>query len=158
MIRDNFYRKCIGNKLSINEIRFKKDGTTNLKIAALPSTTKIHRITKIAGDYNHKRPYLFVDKVVGGVNFCMGLIQDGDYYVPASALLEDIKNLTVTPSQVLAIMSKEKNDTTYKKIRHVAKGINLNNVNLPTDILALISLEEYIPKEKTASLKEDKSA
>ena len=73
----NFYRKCIENKLSVNEFQFKKDGTTYLKLAALPSIMNIAKITKITGDYNNVRPYLFVDKVVGNVNFCLGLSREG---------------------------------------------------------------------------------
>lgn len=60
----NFYRKCVENKLSLNEFRFKQDGTTQLKLAALPAVIDITKITKITGDYNHVRPYLFVDKVM----------------------------------------------------------------------------------------------
>lgn len=69
----NFYRKCIDNKLSVEELQFKQDGTTQLKLEALPVLMDITKITKITGDYNNVRPYLFVDKVIGGVNFCLGL-------------------------------------------------------------------------------------
>ena len=61
----NFYRKCITNKLGINEIKFKDDGTTPLKLAALPVLMDVTKITKITGNYNNKRPYLHVDRVVG---------------------------------------------------------------------------------------------
>ena len=36
----------------------------------------ITKITKITGDYNNVRPYLFVDKVMGGVNFCRSSLVD----------------------------------------------------------------------------------
>jgi len=94
----NFYRKCIENKLSLEEFRFKQDGTTHLKLAALPVLMDVTKITKITGDYNNVRPYLFVDKVMGGVNFCLGLSRENNIYVPSSALLEDIKRLTDAPS------------------------------------------------------------
>lgn len=102
----NFYRKCIGNKLGLEEFQFKRDGTTHLKLAALPVLMDITKITKITGDYNNVRPYLFVDKVMGGVNFCLGLSREDNLYVPSSALLEDIKRVTDAPSQVLAILEK----------------------------------------------------
>ena len=147
----DFYRKCINNKLSKKEIAPKPDGTTNLKLAALGSITKIHSITKIAGDYNNEKPRLYADKVIGGVNFCMGLIKDKDSYAPISALLEDIKKVVSNPSQVITILSKPKNDSIYKDIRHVAKGLNLYKLNLPADIQSLISLDEYIPKDTSIS-------
>lgn len=143
---ENFFRKCIEKKLSKNEIGFKKDGTTHLKLAALPSLTRVHSMTKITGDYNGNRPFLYVNKVVGGVNFCMGLIKENDSFVPASALLEDIKNVTSNPSQVLAIISKPKDQLIYDKIRYVTKGLNLKNLKMPSDLSVIIDLGSYIPK------------
>ena len=137
----NFYRKCIENKLSLNEIRFRQDGTTQLKLTALPILMDVTKITKITGDYNNLRPYLFVDKVMGGVNFCLGLSLENNIYVPSSALLEDIKNLTNTPSQVLAILQKDITDIKYTNVKHVAKGLSLEKLVLPDNIKKMINLE-----------------
>lgn len=137
----NFYRKCIENKLSLNEIRFRQDGTTQLKLTALPILMDVTKITKITGDYNNLRPYLLVDKVMGGVNFCLGLSLENNIYVPSSALLEDIKNLTNTPSQVLAILQKDITDIKYTNVKHVAKGLSLEKLVLPDDIKKMINLE-----------------
>lgn len=144
----NFFRKCIDNKLSINEFQFKKDGTTHLKLLALPVLMDVTKITKITGDYNNVRPYLYVDKVMGGVNFCLGLSKEENDYVPSSALLEDIKKLTEAPSQVLAIMEKRTDETTYATVKHVAKGLNLNNITLPDEINNMINLKNYVYKGK----------
>lgn len=144
----NFYRKCIGNKLGIDEIQFKEDGTSQLKLLALPALMDVTKITKITGDYNNARPYLFVDKVIGGVNFCLGLTKEESEYVPSSALLEDIKTLTNAPSQVLAIFEKDFDNKIYETLKHVAKGLNLNNLKLPDEINSLIDLKNYIYKGK----------
>lgn len=144
----NFFRKCIENKLGNNEIRFKSDGTTHLKLLALPTLMDVSKITKITGDYNDKRPYLMVDKVMGGINFCLGLNKENEVYVPASALLENIKNLTDTPSQVLAIFEKDKDSDKYSIIKNVAKGLNLNNIHLSDEINQMISLENYVYRKK----------
>ena len=137
----NFYRKCIENKLSLHEIRFRQDGTTQLKLTALPILMDVTKITKITGDYNNLRPYLLVDKVMGGVNFCLGLSLENNVYVPSSALLENIKNLTNTPSQVLAILQKDITDIKYTNVKHVAKGLSLEKLVLPDDIKNIIELE-----------------
>ena len=142
----NFYRKCIENKLGLEEFRFKQDGTTHLKLAALPVLMDITKITKITGNYNNVRPYLFVDKVMGGVNFCLGLSKVADTFVPSSALLEDIKKLTDTPSQVLAILEKEADGKIYSTVKHVAKGLNLNTIILPDEMKAMIDLDNYVYK------------
>lgn len=144
----NFYRKCIENKLGIDEIKFKDDGTTRLKLMALPILMDVTKVTKITGDYNNVRPYLLMDKVIGGVNFCLGLIKERDDYVPSSVLLENIKNLTDAPSQVLAILEKEFHTEIYNVVKHVAKGLNLNNIQLPDEINKKISLESYTYKSK----------
>ena len=144
----NFYRKCIENKLGLDEFRFKTDGTTQLKLLALSALMDVTKITKITGDYNNVRPYLYVDKVIGGVNFCLGLSKENEGYVPSSALLENIKTLTDSPSQVLAILEKDINSDVYRKIKHVAKGVNLNNVMLPDEVKAIIDLQEYVYKGK----------
>lgn len=108
-VAELFFNKCLRNTLKKNEIQFRKDGTTNLKLAALPVIMQIQKVTKIAGNYNGRRPYLIADKLIGNVNFCLGLKRDNKQggYVPSSSLLEDIKVLTDAPSQVLAIFSKE---------------------------------------------------
>lgn len=53
--------------------------------------TDITKVTKIIGCYNDSRHYLFVNKVIGNINFCLGLIKIGNTYVPSSALLANIK-------------------------------------------------------------------
>lgn len=102
-----FYKKCVEKKLSCDEIVMRMDGTTQLKLEALPAITKFTSTTKIVGDSNNNQPYLYVEKVVGGVNLCLGLRMDEKIheYVPVSALKKDIKTLTNAPSQVLAICS-----------------------------------------------------
>ena len=143
---EDFYRKCVENKLSISEIKFRQDGMSHLKLQALPAITRFTSITKIAGDSNGNQPYLIVDKLVGGVNFCLGLRKDSniDKYVPVSALQRDIKELTSNPSQVLFIMEKNiGNSDKFRKIKHVAKGLDLNILNLSYEISEKINLEEY---------------
>ena len=144
----NFFRKCIQKKLTPKEIAFKQDGTTQLKFEALPTLMNINKVTKIVGDYNNLRPYLCVDKVVGGVNFCLGLKQnrDDDLYFPASALNFDIRDLSIYSSQVIAIFSKENIESIYETVQYTAKGVNLNNINFPLDIKNVIKLTNYTYK------------
>lgn len=130
-----FFNKCINNKLSADEIRFKPDGTTPLKLIALPALMDMTKITKITGDYNNSRPFLMADKVMGGVNFCLGLRKTENEYVPTSALLENIKTLTDAPSQVLIILEKEGDK--FSKIRHTAKGLNYLSLTLPPEITSI---------------------
>lgn len=138
-----FFRKCIENKLTTKDIRFRKDGTAQLKLRALPVLMDITKVTKIAGCYNGSRPYLYVDKVIGNVHFCLGLSKTSSAYVPSSALLADIKELTESPSQVLAVIQKGCDDDIYATVKHVAKGLDMSNLTLPSEIRNKIDLTGY---------------
>lgn len=143
-----FYHKCLDNTLTENVFRFKEDGTTPLKLEALPKLVQFLRFSKMTALYNGIRPKLAVDRVVGTINYCLGFIKDGDYFVPSSCLLEDVRKLGDNPSQILAIMSKKANlsENIYKKIRYVAKGVPLNKLKISDELNTLISLENYIEK------------
>lgn len=143
-----FYQKCLNNTITEAEIRFRKDGTTPLKLEALPRLVQFLRFSKMTVLYNGIRPKLAVDRIAGTTNYCLGFVKDGDYFVPSSCLLEDIRKLGSKPSQILAIMSKKANqsETIYKEIRYVAKGIPLNKLKLSDKLSNLISLEKYIEK------------
>jgi len=143
-----FYRNCLNNMITENEIRFKKDGTTPLKLEALPKLVHFLRNTKMTVLYNGMRSKLAVDRIAGTTNYCLGFVKDGDYFVPNSCLLEDIRNLGNNPSQILAIMSKRasKKESIYKEIRYVAKGVPLNRLNLSEELRRIICLENYNEK------------
>lgn len=143
-----FYHKCIDNILAEDEFRFKEDGTTPLKLEALPKLVQFLRFSKMTALYNGIGPKLMVDRVAGTTNYCLGFIKDGDYFVPSSCLLEDIRKLGDNPSQILAIMSKKANQSEpiYKEIRYVAKGVPLNKLKLSDELSRLISLEKYVEK------------
>lgn len=143
-----FYHKCLDNTLTQAEFRFKEDGTTPLKLEALPKLVQFLRFSKMTALYNGIRPKLAVDRVVGTINYCLGFIKDGTYFVPSSCLLEDIRKLGDNPSQILAIMSKKANpsEPIYKEIRYVAKGVPLNKLKMSDELNNLISLEKYVEK------------
>lgn len=143
-----FYHKCLDNTLTEAEFRFKEDGTTPLKLEALPKLVQFLQFSKMTALYNGIRPKLAVDRVAGTINYCLGFIKDGDYFVPSSCLLEDIRKLGDNPSQILAIMSKKANQSEpiYKEIRYVAKGVPLNKLRMSDELNNLISLEKYVEK------------
>lgn len=143
-----FYQKCVKSTLQEKEIRFKQDGTTELKLQALPLIINFLKSSKMTAIYNGIRPRLSIDRLAGTTNFCLGFTKDKDYYVPSSCLLEDIRNLAEVSYQILAIFSKPAKRTSpiYKDIRYVAKGVSLHQLPYPDTLLAKISLENYIEK------------
>ena len=141
-----FYHKCTGNNLKASEIKFKEDGTTPLKLDALPSLMELTNITKIVGDYDDSKKWMEANVIVGGIHFCLAVSEDEDgRYFPRSGLPEDIRNITKKSSQVLAIFQKKLNDKDpYKMVCYVAKGLELSKLNLPPEISEQIS----VPKKK----------
>ena len=139
-----FYHKCTGNNLKVTEIQFKEDGTTPLKLDALPSLMDLTNITKIVGDYDNSKKWMEADVIVGGVNFCLAVSEDkeGNYF-PRSGLLEDIRNITKRSSQVLAIFQKRLSDkVVYQQVRYVAKGLELSKLNFPPEISERVCILE----------------
>lgn len=140
-----FYHKCIDSALKESEIRFKEDGTTELKLRALPMIVNFLKTSKMTAVYNAIRPMLSVERLAGTTNFCLGFTKDKEYYVPSSCLFEDIRNLSDVTFQILAILSKpaDKKEHVYKDIRYVAKGVEFNRLSLPEELKSCISLENY---------------
>ena len=138
-----FYQKCLDGKLKEEEIRFKDDGTTELKLNALPYVVSFIDKSKITGLFNGKGLTLEIDRLVGTVTYCLGFIQDGEYFYPGSCLLSDFCNLVDVPSQVLAIFSKsvEEKEPLYKNIRYLAKGFPIEKVNFPEKLRDKITIE-----------------
>ncbi len=138
-----FYEKCIRNRLSETEIRFKPDGTTPLKLTSLPRIINFLSSSKMAAVYHEIRPKLAVDIVAGTTNFCLGFTCDKrGYYMPSSALLEDIRKLSRESHQILAILSKPASASSprYQNIRYLAKGVQLEKLPLPPGLNALLEL------------------
>lgn len=137
-----FYHKCINSTIKESEIRFKSDGTTELKLKALPLIVNFLKSSKMTAIYNSTKPKLSIDRLAGTTNFCLGFTKGKKYYVPSSCILEDIRNLSDTTYQILAIFSKPVSKATpvYRDVRYVAKGVNLHTLMLPPDLSALIDI------------------
>lgn len=138
-----FYEKCLSNTITWKEIRLRKDGTTRLKLEALPKLITFLQFSKMTVLYNKTRPKLSVDRLAGTTNYCLGFTKEGKYYVPSSCLLEDIRTLGDKPSQILAILSKNASnkDLLYNEIRYIAKGIDWSHLNLPQNISEMILIK-----------------
>ena len=124
------------------------DGTTNLKLEALPKLVTFIHFSKMTMLYNGIRPKLNVDRLAGTTSYCLEFTKERKYYMPSSCLLEDIRDLGTNPSQILFVLSKDNiaNNLIYRKIRYVAKGVSLNKINLPDELCKLIDLSDFQEK------------
>lgn len=144
-----FYRKCLDNTITEDEVGFRKDGTTPLKLEALPNLIRFLRFSKMTAIYNGTRSKLAVDRIAGTTNYCLGFVKDRDYYVLSSCLLEDIRKLGDRPSQILAVLSKkaDRSEPVYKNVCYTAKGIDLARLKLTESLNRRISLDSYASRE-----------
>ena len=142
-----FYNDCLDGRINENNIQFRKDGTTPLKLESLPKIISFVSSSKMTGLYNGARPMLAVDRLAGTTNYCLGFTREGKYYAPSSCLLEDIRNLTNQPSQVLAILSKNSDEMIYSKIRYVAKGLPFDELVLPNEIETIVDRSGFVSKK-----------
>lgn len=124
-----FFDRCINRKLSLNDFDFKDDGTTQLKLVALPKLLQVNKSYKMLGIYNGSKPKLFTDKLAGGQYCCMGFVSNGKYYVPNTVLQEDIRDITQTAYRIIAIYSKAVDRNIYTDCLYIAKGISKNDTD-----------------------------
>ena len=119
-----FYNRCLRHRLSPDDFFLPEDGTAEMKLQILPGIVKIHQSAKMAGEYESTKIFLYTEKLVGNVSTCLGFTKDGQYYIPNTALREDIRNVTRRPAlRMLAILRKPIREPAYREICYQAKGI-----------------------------------
>lgn len=124
----DFYNLCLKNQITVSDFKFNSNGTTSMKLQILPQIIQIQKICKMTGDYNNTKLYLSTQKLVGNVNICMGFIKKGNYYIPNTALKEDIRNITTEQAKIIAIMVKNVKDVKYKEITYLNKNIEMKTI------------------------------
>ncbi len=106
------YRNRENNMIESIEIVFRPSNFQHLTGLLLKDKSgNVTNITKIVGDYDKSKKWMEADMIVGGINFCLAVSENTEdrehTYFPRSGLLEDIRNITRNPSQVLAIFKKK---------------------------------------------------
>lgn len=130
-----FYKKCLNRRLSEEDIIFKKDNTTEIKISVLKKTLQLFSNGKMIGIYDDNRMYLQTDKLIGGVNSCLGFILDNnDFYYPNTLIKGDIRHLCSKGSvkPINAILRKDIKADVYEEICYVSKriGNDFSRINI----------------------------
>lgn len=140
----NFYDECLNKTIREENLQEKNDGTTSLKLDALPQLINFLRMANMTVTYNGGRPYLACDRFAGTTRSALGFIRESSgFYGPSSCLNEDIRNLGENPSRILAIFTKNVSEPIYRTIRYVAKKVPLDKLDLPSELQEKISLSEY---------------
>ena len=94
-----FYQKALSRKLNPNDFTLAENGMTERKLSVLPRLTKIYAMAKMVGDYNSVRSMLYTEKLAGNTTACLGFIFQDGFYIPNTALEEDIRNPLSQPKE-----------------------------------------------------------
>ena len=131
----DFYDLSLRGQLSPADFDMPQDGITETKLSILPQLMQLHRCAKMIGDYDNTRPLLYTEKLAGNISACLGFTREKDYYIPNTALREDIRNISVSPTkQVLAIFKKDAKQELYITLCYTAKKIDISVVKLPDSL------------------------
>lgn len=136
----DFYKRALKGQLSVNDFSLATDGTTEMKLFVLPQLVKIHRSARMIRDYSFTKSLLYTEKIAGTIFACLGFIRNNKYYIPNTALKEDLRDITVKPQKrVLAIFKKPIPQPRYDEICYTAKGVDFQNLNIPIEIKHIIA-------------------
>ena len=104
-----------------------------MKLEILNNLIALDKKTKMLGTFNHCKEKLYTESIIGNINWCLGFVKEKGYYVPNSLFKEDIRSMVIIPHRVVCIMTKNIKEGTYKEIRYLAKGFEIENMS---DILS----------------------
>lgn len=139
----DFFNRAVEQRLSINNIK-RINSLTNLKLDVLYNLVQIDKSAKAIGNYDPTTKInLYTEKVVGNVHYCLGFIkdQDSDFYIPNTALKENIKNITYNDYNIMVIMKKGINDDLYKDVTYLKNNANLNALIRNDEVGEKINIE-----------------
>ena len=141
----DFYDRCLNQRLSINDFKMARDGTTDLKMQVFPYLVKRDLSARMIGEFGERRPALYTEKILGSVNHgCVGLIRTNgtNIFVPNTVLREDIRDITVRPQQrILLILSKKALERVYSVIAYKAKGVEVNENLFPATLRRRVNFD-----------------
>ena len=143
--RKMFYSALEENKLSLEEIDYKSNGTTRLKLDIFPRLPLLfNSAIQVCFQDEFFTLKLKVDIMINKTrldqkDIILGLKKDKKYnfYVPASILKKEPREIGENFSKVLCVLEKNRNDINYQKIIYNVKNIEIMEVlkYIPKDIL-----------------------
>lgn len=129
----------------VNESKIEiKDRTTFYKLQVLPQLMKIDKTANMIGTFAGNGLVLQTNKIVGNVNACLGFVknQKNNFYIPNTALKEDIRNITNDKKKIVAIAKKDINEKSYKNITYIKQSYNIFKIFIDEKIKEKVDINE----------------
>lgn len=139
----DFYQHCLDRRLSVSDIEFASNGTTQLKLEILSYIVCPHLHASMMGDYNSRGQVLYTEKLAGGVKGGIGFVHTDNEkrYVPNTLLNGDMRNYMDNHRRILATFRKNKMEDVYSERVYLAKGVLLSNVSFPNQYAYLKNIQ-----------------
>ena len=149
-----FYNDLINGAISSKRLHT-KDNTSNMKLDVLYQLMYLDKNAQMIGNYSSTKIYLRTQKVLGGINSCMGFIKNNNYkyYIPNTILKEDIRNVTTNRKKIVAIFKREMYEKYYKNITYLKKNYVINDILKNKDINELIDIENLYSENLSIATK-----
>lgn len=131
----DFYERCIARRLSVSDIEFVPNGSTQLKLEVLPSLMCPNLNAKMLGDFNNMGQLLYTEKLAGGIKYGIGFryAETEQCNIPNTLLNGDMRNLMKNQRRILATFRKNKDEAIYSEMVYLAKDVILSTVPIPAE-------------------------
>lgn len=137
-----FYSACISGKLSVKDISLDAKGKAQQKLMVLPYLSNLLYNNCMIGNFINSGIYIKADYFVGNtkavlsVGFRLGKTVD----FPVTLYNESVKTLARPVNKVLAIFTKEYNDSLYGNCTYLSKNQAIED--LSSEIKQRISIDK----------------
>lgn len=131
---DTFYTLCTQKRLSVDDFCLAEDGTTEMKLAVLPSLFGSKYLSaNMIGDFTNRHPALFTEKLAGNERACVGFTFDKGLgcYAPNTVLKLDMRDEISNRQRIIAAYRKRKDDVQYSELVYKAKKVEWTKVKYP---------------------------
>ena len=137
MTAAQFYEACIDNKLSEKDVVFDDSGKVGQKIKVLPYLHDLLYHNCMIGEFINSGIMIQADYFVGDTKLILsvGFRRESNRDVPVTLYSGDVRKLTSPTNKVLAIFARRYPETKYKELTYVSKGVNLSELELPSDVI-----------------------
>lgn len=136
MSPNDFFWNCIKRRISVNDIQFKADGTTPLKLKILPILLCKNLSANMIGSFSDTHLNLYTEKLVGKQSGSMGFVFDRNKnrYVPNTVLNGDMREMITLPvKRIISTHRKNMLDKDYTETVYLAKNVDFEKINYPIE-------------------------
>lgn len=139
-----FYDACLNKKLSENDFHLDNKGKVQQKLLVLPYLSGLLYNHCMIGNFINSGICIKADYFIGNTKavLSVGFRYGKNVDFPVTLYKEDVRKLSQPTNKVFAIFSKNYCQEKYKECTYLAKGLQLQTLPFPEDIMKKLQLDE----------------